>query len=159
MTPLLNGQAVNVAFASTKVTSIFGSIFFSVRAQLAPAKPPPTTTTRGAACANAGMEMSAADAAVVERKARRVLRCLFMAWPSLLRFQPYGDGTHLVVGEAFGDAVHHGRRLCAGAERGDQRDDGVGGAAINPRHRADGSAHGMTAGARCGARRRLRRRG
>src|SRR5829696_1275929 len=48
-TPLLNGQGVKVRFASTSVTDAFGSRRFTSRAQVAPAKPPPITTTRGAA--------------------------------------------------------------------------------------------------------------
>ena len=47
ITELLNGHAVKVAFGSTSVTAIFGSAWRSARAQLAPAKPPPTTTTLG----------------------------------------------------------------------------------------------------------------
>src|SRR5258705_13778258 len=54
MTLLLNGQAVTVLFGSISVTCNFGSIAFSARAQLAPPKPPPITTTRPTDCANAG---------------------------------------------------------------------------------------------------------
>ena len=45
MTVLLNGQAVKVWLASTSVTVVRGSMRLSVRAQVAPANPPPTTTT------------------------------------------------------------------------------------------------------------------
>ena len=46
MTLLLNGQAVKVGLASTSVTVMRGSMRLRKRAQVAPAKPPPTTTTR-----------------------------------------------------------------------------------------------------------------
>ena len=76
MTLLLNGQAVNVRLASTSVTVRRGSIRFRNRAQVAPANPPPMTTTRPAApCAIAGIGSSAhaAPAAVVLRNVRRLL--------------------------------------------------------------------------------------
>jgi hypothetical protein len=46
---LLNGQAVKTRLASTKVTAKRGLSRFSARAQVAPANPPPITTTRVAA--------------------------------------------------------------------------------------------------------------
>src|SRR5215831_8791132 len=55
MTLLLNGQAMKVLFGSTSVTRSLASALRSERAQLAPANPPPITTTWGAApCATAG---------------------------------------------------------------------------------------------------------
>src|SRR5258708_12005917 len=63
-TPLLNGQAVKVRLASTSVTLMRGSSALTARAQEAPAKPPPMTTTRPAApCASAGSGRSAVDVA------------------------------------------------------------------------------------------------
>src|SRR3954462_14710551 len=76
MTSLLKGQAVNVRLCSTSVTVRRGSSFFNARAQLAPAKPPPTTTTRPAApCATAGIGSNATDAlaAAALRNVRRLL--------------------------------------------------------------------------------------
>src|SRR5215216_6222339 len=78
MTLLLNGQAVKVLFGSTSVTCNFGSIAFSARAQLAPPKPPPITTTRGAACAKAGRGNTSAVtvAALQPTNPRRLMRWL-----------------------------------------------------------------------------------
>src|SRR5437879_2679335 len=78
MTLLLNGQAVKVLFGSTSVTCSFGSIAFSARAQLAPPKPPPITTTRGAACENAGSGNASAVtlAALPPTNPRRLMRWL-----------------------------------------------------------------------------------
>jgi len=80
MTPLLNGQAMKVRLASTRVTATRGSARLRARAMLAPAKPPPTTTTRGAApWARSGAGSSAAQLPTVTdfRKSRR-LRYLAM---------------------------------------------------------------------------------
>ena len=62
MTALLKGQAMNVGFVSTNVTWIFRSSRLSWRAQVAPAKPPPMTTTWALPCAIAGAQQSAAEA-------------------------------------------------------------------------------------------------
>jgi hypothetical protein len=75
MTRLLNGQAVKVSLASTSVTVMRGSSFLTARAALAPAKPPPTTTTRPAApWAIAGIGSSAEAAAAALTKSRRLRR-------------------------------------------------------------------------------------
>src|SRR5262245_24750390 len=109
---------------STSVTVRRGSSFLSARAQVAPAKPPPTTTTRPPApCAIAGNGSSAADTpeAAVLMKVRRlvpVLVCLRVIASILLRSEPGSDGFGLVVGEALGDAIHHGCRPLAGFELG-----------------------------------------
>src|SRR5438270_13230188 len=119
MTPLLNGQATKLGFASTSVTARFGASRLSVRAQVAPAKPPPMTTTRPLAlCARAGSGSSAAAApeATPLRKSRRVAALPAIPSSVLLRRQPGGDRRDLIVTEALGDAVHHGRRTLAGAE-------------------------------------------
>src|SRR5580692_1195452 len=118
MTSLLNGHAVKVWFASTRVTAMRGSSRLSMRAQVAPAKPPPTTTTRpGAFCASAGIGMSAVAApAAVLRTSRRLGDPVMVAPSIFLRPIPIRDGLDLVVGEALGDAVHHGRGPLAGAE-------------------------------------------
>src|SRR5215471_20437060 len=118
MTSLLNGQAVNVEDASTNVTLIRGSSRLSARAQVAPAKPPPTTTTLPPAFwASPGRGNSAAEApaAAVLMKSRRLLRFSIMT-SILLRRVPGRDGPDFVIGEAFGDAVHDGRRPRARAE-------------------------------------------
>src|ERR1700719_3660767 len=119
MTSLLNGHAVKVWFASTRVTAMRGSSRLSARAHVAPAKPPPTTTTRGAAfCASAGIGSiaAAAPAAAVLRTSRRLWNPVMVAPLFLLRPIPIGNGLDLVVGEALGDAVHHGRGPLARAE-------------------------------------------
>src|SRR5690349_12026746 len=121
MTLLLKGQAVKLAFGSTSVTCSFGSSRFKVRAQLAPAKPPPITTTRGAAWENAGVARKAAETVprLPARNWRRVARS-FGITSSLIRLtlclQPGGDRLCLFGGKPLGDAVHHGRRARAGAE-------------------------------------------
>src|SRR5438132_12331019 len=77
MTPLLSGQAVKLALCSTSVTARRGASPFSARAQVAPAKPPPITTTRPAEpCASAGRNNGGAQPASAARlrKSRRVLR-------------------------------------------------------------------------------------
>src|SRR5262249_11184190 len=122
MTSLLNGQAVKVRLCSTSVTLRRGSSFLSARAQLAPAKPPPTITTRPPApwaIAGSGNRAADAPAATVLMKVRRlvwVLGCLMAS--VLLRGEPGGDGLGLVIGEALGDAIHHGRGPLAGLELG-----------------------------------------
>src|SRR5450631_1875511 len=111
MTSLLNGQAVEVWFASTRVTAMLGSSRLSIRAQVAPEKPPPTTTTRaGAFCASAGIgSIAAAAPAVAALRTSRRLWAPVMAAPSILLCPiPGGDSLDLVVGEALGDAVHDG---------------------------------------------------
>src|SRR6516162_3954351 len=75
MTPLLNGQAMNVRVTSNKVTLIRGSIRLRKRAQVVPAKPPPTTTTLPPApwaMAGSGSNEAEAPAAATLRKSRRV---------------------------------------------------------------------------------------
>src|SRR5262245_55485182 len=122
ITPLLNGHAVKVRLVSTSVTAMRGSCFLSARAALAPANPPPTTTTRGAAWASAGAAIRPAVAAVEARNSRR-LKCLGDMAGLLLLGVPGGDRRDLGVAVALGDAVHHGRRLRAGPERLHLRDD------------------------------------
>src|SRR6476646_4574251 len=81
MIRLLNGQAVNVGLASTRVTAMRGSIRLMKRAHVAPPKPPPTTTTRPpVSCAIAGSGSAAAEApaTAVLRKSRRLVRCAVM---------------------------------------------------------------------------------
>src|SRR5439155_22862362 len=110
MTALLKGQAMNVRFASTRVTLMRGSMRLMKRAQVAPPNPPPTTTTRAPApCAMAGSGNKAAPAAVL-RNSRRLVR-LIIGLHSLifLRAVPGSDGFDFVVGKAFGDSLHHGR--------------------------------------------------
>src|SRR5262245_39331685 len=109
MTSLLIGQAAKIAFGSTSVTSSRGSARLRKRAAVAPAKPPPTTTMRGCApWAISGCGSSAAPApAAAARNCRRVRRVLLMP-ASLLGAVPGRDGLDLVIGEALGDAIHHG---------------------------------------------------
>src|SRR3954463_9925347 len=81
MTRLLNGQAVNVGLASTRVTAMRGSMRRMKRAHVAPPNPPPTTTTRPPApWAMAGIGSTAAEApaTAVLRKSRRLVRCAVM---------------------------------------------------------------------------------
>src|SRR5262245_61133377 len=164
MTALLNGQAVKVWLASTSVTVMRGSIRLMKRAQLAPAKPPPTTTTRPPApCAMAGSGSIAAEtpAAARLRNSRRLSRCPLMSASSvLLRAVPGGDGFDLVLGQSLGDAIHHGAWQLAGFERlhgGDQ----IGGIATDqPWHRGvHEPGGGMAAGAGCSAGRGIRQPG
>src|SRR5215470_19865341 len=137
MTPLLNGQAMKVAFASTSVTAMRGSMRLMKRAQVAPPKPPPTTTTRpGAPCAIAGSGSMAAPAAAVLRKSRRLVCWVMIGLPcSLLRAVSGGDGLDLVVGETLGDAVHDGRGQLPRFERQHRGGDVRRTAADQPRHR------------------------
>src|SRR5215468_11805085 len=121
MTRLLNGQAVKVRLASTSVMLIRASSALRARAQLAPAKPPPITTTRPAApCASAGIGNKAAAAAADFMTSRRVSRrAKRLVMTSLLLCREIGrNGLGLVVGETLGDAIHHGRGPLAGAELG-----------------------------------------
>src|SRR5580700_11219826 len=126
MTSLLNGQAVKLAFCSTSVTASRGSRRFSARAQVAPAKPPPITTTRPAEpCASAGRNGSGAQAASAAcfRNWRRVVRPPFISAASLfLGGVPRRDRRELGFREALDDAVHHRRRALPGTE-GLQRGD------------------------------------
>src|SRR5258708_24878797 len=118
MTSLLNGQAVKVWFASTRVTAMRGSSRLSMRAQVAPERPPPTTTTRPPAfCASAGIggSAAAAPAAAVLRTSRRLWDPVMGAPLILFRAVPIGNGLDLVLAEALGDAVHHGPRALARA--------------------------------------------
>jgi hypothetical protein len=67
---------VKTASGSIRVTESAGSRRFSVRAQVAPAKPPPRTTIRPVAWARAtkGAQVVPKDAAAVARKRRRADR-------------------------------------------------------------------------------------
>jgi len=96
ITALLNGQAVNVAFASTSVTAMRGSAWRRARAQLAPAKPPPTTTTRAAAPGRRWTGKGAAEAVAATRASKTR-----GGSTSLLRGVPGGDRLDLLVGEAL----------------------------------------------------------
>src|SRR6266481_6590978 len=112
MTPLLNGQAMNVGLASTSVTVMRGSMRLMKRAQVAPPKPPPTTTTRPRApWAMAGSGSSAAPAAADLRNSRRLVRFALMtaSLSVLLGAIPGGDGFDLVFGKALGDPPPHCR--------------------------------------------------
>src|SRR5262245_39238203 len=140
MTRLLNGQAVKVRLASTSVTLMRASSALSARAQLAPANPPPITTTRPAApCASAGIGSRAAAAAADFMTSRRVSRRavrLICVMTSLLQCREVGrNGLGLVVAETFGEAVHHGRGPLAGAELGHGGRDLGGVAPVQARHR------------------------
>src|SRR5215470_17989398 len=140
MTRLLNGQAVKVRLASTSVTLIRASSALSARAQLAPANPPPITTTRPAApCASAGIGSKAAAAAADFMTSRRVSRRpirLNCVMTSLLLCREVGrDGFGLFVGETLGDAIHHGPGSFAGAELGHRGRDLRGVAPVETRHR------------------------
>src|SRR4029077_11504120 len=100
MTPLLNGQAVKVGLASTSITRASGSRRLSSRAQVAPAKPPPTTTTRGCPCASAGIGRS--DASEPLRKPRRVGVRIFLITRLFLRAEPRCDRADFRFAEALG---------------------------------------------------------
>src|SRR5215470_17837665 len=156
ITPLLNGQAVNVRLDSTSVTAMFRSSFFSARATVAPAKPPPTTTTCGAACASAGRGNS--DAAAADASTLRRVMAVMIALSLLLR-PPGGDRLDLLVGESLGDLVHDGGLDLAGAERLHLPEEVRGVAAGERRHRRVHAGIGwMTAAARGRAGRRVGRR-
>ena len=87
MTSLLDGQATKVRFASTSVTSRRGARRFSMRAQVAPAKPPPMTTARPAVCARAcaANKDAGRPTAAPDSTARRVND---VGAPSVLRRSP-----------------------------------------------------------------------
>src|SRR5580658_2365440 len=110
MTSLLNGQAVKVRLASTRVTAMRGSSRLIARAQVAPAKPPPTTTTRPPPfCATAGIgRMTAVAPAAPTLRTSRRLNVPVMVGLILLRPIPVRNGSDFVVGEALGNAVHDG---------------------------------------------------
>src|SRR5215470_9820253 len=162
MTRLLNGQAMNVRLASTSVTLMRASSPLSARAQLAPANPPPITTTRPAApWASAGIGNRAAAAAADVMTSRRVsgrTKRLVCVMTSLLLCREVGrDGLGLVVVETFGDAIHHGRGPLAGAELGHGGRDLRGVTSVKTRHRGRNSrvrrmaaAAGRRAGRRIG---------
>src|SRR5690348_12628289 len=98
MTPLLNGQAVKVGLVSISITRASGIRRLSSRAQVAPAKPPPTTMTRGWPCASAGIGRSAASEPF--RKLRRVPARAFIS-NLFLRAEPIGDGAGFRFAEAL----------------------------------------------------------
>ena len=102
-----------------------GSISRSARAQLAPAKPPPTMTMRGAACAMAARDHAAAAApATPHRICRRfLLGADDHPVPYSLRRVPRGDCRYFVVRKALGDAPHDGCGTRPMAERRHGRDD------------------------------------
>src|SRR6266436_155602 len=154
MTRLLNGQAVKVRLGSTSVTLMRASSALSARAQLAPANPPPITTTRPAApWASAGVGNKAAAAAAADfmtsrRVGRRAIRLVCVMTSILLCREVGSDRLGLVVGETFGDAIHHGRGPLAGTELGHGGRDLHGVAPIKTRHRrADRRARWMAAAA------------
>src|SRR6516165_10477882 len=97
ITSLLNGQAVYIRFGSTNVTCSFGSVRCNVRAQAAPAKPPPITTTRAETCARQtdGNASDAADAAMPETAPRRVIK----ASMSVIRNWRGGPCEHVPLGK------------------------------------------------------------
>src|SRR6266542_1647709 len=138
MTPLLNGDAVNFGLVSTSVTAMRGSPRLSARAAVVPAKPPPTTTTRGeTASATAGSGRRDVPAATADlRNARRLVRTVMalLRGSFLLRI-PAGDRLNLGVGKTLGDLIHDGGRALAGAERLHLAHHLGGVAAGKPRHR------------------------
>src|SRR5580704_3413352 len=75
ITALLKGHAIKTGLPSTSVTVIRGSMRLMKRAQVVPANPPPTTTTRPAEpCDMAGIGSAAeATAAAVVSKSRRLM--------------------------------------------------------------------------------------
>src|ERR1700750_501909 len=115
MTPLLNGQAMNVGFASTSVPVMRGSIRLMKRAQVAPAKPPPTTTTRPPApwamAGNGSMALVAPAPATLRNSRRLVLFAIMIGLLSSIPLCaiPGRDGLDLVVGKTFGEQMHHRR--------------------------------------------------
>src|SRR5215210_6553561 len=153
MTLLLNGQAVKVAFGSTSVTCSLGSSCLSARAQVAPAKPPPTTTMRAAACENTGIGRNAAEAAprLPARNWRRVARCFgitcFLSIRLRLRLQPGGDRLHFFRRVSLRDAIHDGGWPGAGAKLHHRADDLGGVSPVERRYRAlHPRSHGVAAG-------------
>src|SRR3954462_13391689 len=163
MTRLLNGQAVKVGLASTRVTAMRGSMRRMKRAHVAPPNPPPTTTTRPPtpwAMAGSGSTAAEAPATAVLRKSRRLVRCAVMIGSSsiLLRAIPGSDGLDLVVGEALGDPAHHGRGKLSRLERLHRGDNVRRIAAVEPRDgRVRRPGCGVAAGAGEGAGRGIRR--
>src|SRR5215475_6143042 len=131
MTPLLNGQAVKIRLVSTSVTATSEpSSRLIRRATVAPAKPPPITTTCGIAWAMAGRATTAdaTMAAAPPTKLRRVARWRLIAGASALVCVPAGDGHDLgsVAADEAGHravlaAVTAGARLGACRHRGDPR--------------------------------------
>src|ERR1700674_2245308 len=95
-----------------------GSAFRTARAQLAPAKPPPTTTMRGAApWPIAGMaSIAVAPAAATWRNSRRLFCMASHSADLFLRAIPGCNRLDLVVGESLGDPVHDGGRALPGPE-------------------------------------------
>src|SRR6516225_8501685 len=156
MTSLLKEQAVKVRLVSTSVTARLGLSRLTKRAQVAPANPPPITTTRPKPWAKAGADNSTPAAAPLPRNCRRVawaIGCSLI----LLRRVPRGDRFDFVVGEALGDAIHRGRRLLAGAERLQRGDDRLRVLACQSRHRSvDRGRAGVTARTGERARRSIR---
>src|SRR5262245_42921147 len=152
MTPLLNGQAVKIRLVSTSVTATSEpSSRLIRRATVAPAKPPPITTTCGIAWAMAGRATTAdaTMAAAPPTKLRRVARWRLIAGASALVCVPAGDGLDLGIGKPLGDLVHHGGFALAGAEGLHLLHDLGRVAADEAGHRAVLAA--VTAGARLGA--------
>src|SRR5215471_10788159 len=103
MTSLLKGQAVKVRLVSTSVTASLALSRLTKRAQVAPANPPPITTTRPEPWAKAGTDNSAPAAALLLRNCRR-LACAIACSLIVLRRVPRGDRFDLIVGQALGDA-------------------------------------------------------
>ena len=105
---------MNVGFVSTNVTWIFGSKRLSCRAQVAPAKPPPMTTTRAVPCAIAGAQTSAAEAPAAT-DADKLPSIDLPATHGVdadllpLRLVPFRDGLDLGVGITLGNPIHNGR--------------------------------------------------
>src|SRR5258708_834894 len=137
MTSLLSGHAAKIAFGSTRVTSSRGSARFRKRAAVAPANPPPITTMRGCApwaMSGRGNNDAPAPARAAATNWRRLERVAVMT-ASALRVEPGRDGLDLVIGEALGDAVHHGRGSPAGPKRLHGRHHGARLLPGEPRHR------------------------
>src|SRR5260370_36692311 len=112
MTLLLSGHAVKVGLASTNVTAMRGSIRLMKRAQVAPAKPPPTTTARPPVpwpMAGSGSIAAAAPAVARLRNSRRLLCIALMVVSVLLRPIPGPNGFDLVLRKTHRDAIHAGR--------------------------------------------------
>src|SRR6185436_6101779 len=135
-----------------------GSAALMARAAVAPAKPPPITTTRGAAWAKAGAAMWATGAAPSEaRNCRRFKPSrAISASLSLDRRVPLGDGLRLRLRKALGDPAHDRARALPAFE-GLHLTGHLGGAATaKPGDgRGNRSAQRMTPGTGAGARRRL----
>src|SRR5262245_16051089 len=94
-----------------------GSAALTARAALAPAKPPPITTTRGAAWAEAGAAIRATAAAPSEARSwRRFKPRAISASLSLGRRVPLGDGLRLRFREALGNPTHDRARALPASE-------------------------------------------